>query len=691
MNLDTIQRMVQKAVEHRNQWREEAKKCYDFVAGTQWTPEEGQVMEDQNRPVPTFNRVAPIVDAIVGHEATNRQATAYLPRQLGSTQVSEVLSAAAQWVRDECGADGEESDAFADAVITGEGWTETRVSYEEDLDGKIIIERIDPREMDIDPSASRKNYVDAKWVQRTRRMDRSAAREIWPEAQFEPAQGRKGASEPIDVITAAFYHLDSGAQGRGNAEVDQVLIHDFQWWELEPVYRIDAKQLVGIDPAIGQTMVHVLGPDVVKPSESGLLTLTDVQWKAIEPLVPFIKPTIQKRRVYKRIFWSGSEVLEEKDTPTRESYSYKAITAKRDHTKRMWYGIVRNMRDPQRWSNKFMSLALEITGAAAKGGIMAEEDAFVDPRKAEDDWADPNRIVMLNTGGIEKIAPRPQGNPPAGMQQLMMYANQSINDVAGVNPAVMGFSQALDVSGKLEETRKEAGLNLLSYLFDSLRRYRKEQGVLLMKMIRDYLPPGRLIKIVNQGDTQYVPLAYDDHIERYDIVVDEAPTAPNVKERTWDSFIALMGASPMAAQAFGQPQFLLPLLKYSPFPSALVNEWTQAAMKPNPMAQQGQVLELKQKAAEVGRTQAETQLKTAQAQHIGQGSPQELQSDLIEQQTEKIKAAAEVEAAKAKMAGVQMDHAGRILQHHLDTQKALQDAALATHKANLAHPPQGNV
>ena len=103
------------------------------------------------------------------------------------------------------------------------------------------------------------------------------------------------------------------------------------------------------------------------------------------------------------------------------------------------------------------------------------------------------------------------------------------------------------------------------------------------------------------------------------------------------------------------------------------------------------MLELKQKAADVGRTQAETQLKTAQAQHIGQGSPNEIQSDLIQQQTEKIKAAAEVEAAKAKVAGVQMDHAGKILQHHLDTQSALQDAALATHKANLAMTPQGNV
>ena len=91
------------------------------------------------RPVVTFNRIAPIVDAIVGHEVTNRQSVRYIPRQLGQEQVNELLNAAAQWVRDECNADGEEGDAFTDCVISGEGWTETRVSYDEDLDGRIVI------------------------------------------------------------------------------------------------------------------------------------------------------------------------------------------------------------------------------------------------------------------------------------------------------------------------------------------------------------------------------------------------------------------------------------------------------------------------------------------------------------------------------------------------------------------------
>ncbi len=689
MQLETVQKWLKDAVGHRNKWRSEAKKAYDFVAGEQWSPEERQVMEDQMRPVTVFNRIAPIVDAIVGHEAANRQAVAYLPRQLGMTSIAETLAAAAKWVRDECNADGEESDAFYDCVVTGEGWTDTRVEYDEDPDGKIIIDRVDPREMDIDPSAQKKNYADAKWMCRTRKMDRARARDIWPDVDFEPANRRSGTPEPIDVIAAAFYELDSGAQGRSGVEADLVLVHDFQWWEMVPIYRVPA-QAFQMAPQVLQAVQQAL-PDV-KPSETGLLTFTKEQWEALAPMLGSIKPTVQRKKSYQRMFWTGTQVLEQKDTPTGDSFTYKAMTAKRDHQKHMWYGIVRNMRDPQLWSNKFMSLALEIIATSAKGGVIAEIDAFNDPRKAEEDWADPSRIVYAKPGSIaaNKIMPRPPSAAPQGMQELMMYANQSLNDVAGVNPAVMGFSQQLDTSGVLEQTRQEAGLNLLSYLFDSLRRYRKEQGVLLMAMIREYVPQGRLVKVEGPEGAQYVPLAFDPTVMKYDIVVDEAPTAANVKQQTWDAFEGLAKFLPPPMMT---PQFLLPLLKYSPFPSALVQEWTKAASQPNPQAQQAQQM---QQQAQMGLVQAKTQeaaasatLKQAQAQHIGEVDPTELASQQIQLQTESLKAHAEVQAANAKAQQTHLDMHKSQLDHHLDTQKALRDAQLDAQRAQqqALNPP----
>ncbi len=648
MDLHEIRECYRHAYGLRGRWREEAKKAYEFVAGEQWAPEDRQVMEDQMRPVVTFNRIAPIVDAIVGHEATNRQAVKYLPRQLGATEVNEVLSEAADWVRDECGADGEEADAFQDCVITGEGWTDTRVSYETDLDGQILIERVDPMEMLPDPAATRKNYADAKWVCRTRKMPRSRALEIWPEGDFAGVSREEGSVNPVEVIPAAFYHLNSGAGGREYSE-DLVLVHDFQWWALEKVYRLDARQL---PPALIQIMMaEDLG---LKPGETGLITLTTAQYDVLRGILGTIKPVEQKRRRYYRTFWSGEHELERKLTPTGEDFSYHAITGKRDNHRRQWYGIVRGIMDPQQWGNKFMSLALETLATSGKGGVLAETDAFQNLRQAEQDWADPSRIIYMQPGalGAGKVQPRPVSQTPPQMQQLMMYANQSLNDVAGVNPAVLGFSQELNTSGVLENARRSAGLSMLSYLFEALRRYRIAQGRCLMKMIRQYIPQGRLVKIVRPEGEQFVPLVYDPSIERYDVIVDEAPTAPNVKERTWDSFIAL---APHLPPNFLTPQVLQPLLEYSPFPAALVSEWKKAVSPqqpppPNPLEQ----VELAQKQADVRATQADAAYKEAQVKHLETSAQTELQAAQIKGQAEQAQAEAELESARAKAAQAQV-------------------------------------
>ena len=43
------------------------------------------------------------------------------------------------------------------------------------------------------------------------------------------------------------------------------------------------------------------------------------------------------------------------------------------------------------------------------GGVMAEIDAFVDPRDAEDRWADPSAMIYMKPGALAagKVAPRP--------------------------------------------------------------------------------------------------------------------------------------------------------------------------------------------------------------------------------------------------------------------------------------------
>jgi len=133
--------------DHSSEWRQQAGQSggwYDLVAGQQWDAGDLQRLQDQQRPAVTFNRILRTINAITGTQVANRQETRYIPREQGDVQVNEVLTAAGEWVRDNCDAEDEESDAFRDMCIAGMGWLETRMDYDSNPEGDIVIERVDP-------------------------------------------------------------------------------------------------------------------------------------------------------------------------------------------------------------------------------------------------------------------------------------------------------------------------------------------------------------------------------------------------------------------------------------------------------------------------------------------------------------------------------------------------------------------
>jgi hypothetical protein len=81
--------------EHSASWRKQAKEDFDFLAGEQWSEQDKATLKEQLRPIITFNRTNPIINAISGMEIQNRQEVKYFPREFGDAAADEVLTSAA--------------------------------------------------------------------------------------------------------------------------------------------------------------------------------------------------------------------------------------------------------------------------------------------------------------------------------------------------------------------------------------------------------------------------------------------------------------------------------------------------------------------------------------------------------------------------------------------------------------------
>lgn len=563
------------------EWRDEARENYDMVAGDQWDEQDAAKLTSEGRVATVFNRLGTIIDAVSGSEVNNRQEVRYIPREIGDVAVNEVLTSAAQWVRDNCDAEDEESDAFVDVLVAGMGWTETRMDYEQDDEGKCVIERVDSLEMKWDPSARKRNLADAKWVQRERKFTKEEIESRWPGADIgeavsldeEEDESLEHDSEPDGYVGA------KEANNTYKRKLYSVIEH--QWFDVEPIYK-------------------VLSPDTGQIVEVPAERMKAIQQIAAQQGMPLQSAKINRRN-YKRAFVCGTTLLESGPGPCKHDFSFQAITGRRDRNKGTWYGLVRPMKDPQRWANKFFSQLLHIINTNAKGGLVMEAGATSNPRKFEKDWAKADSIVTVNNGGMNKIMPKPTPVIPPAISELMNFSISSIRDTSGVSLELLGMADR-EQAGYLEAQRTKAGLTILAGFFDALRLYRKKQGRVLAYFIQEYMSDGRLVRVVGSEMEQYVPLLKQPDGLKFDVIVDDAPTSRDMKERTWAATMQLLPV----AQQMGFP---VPpeIVEYAPFPSSLLAKWKQMisqSKQPNPTQQAMEQLSVQQAAADVEKTQA---------------------------------------------------------------------------------------
>ena len=186
---------------------------------------------------------------------------------------------------------------------------------------------------------------------------------------------------------------------------------------------------------------------------------------------------------------------------------FRSVAGKRDRNTNQWVGLVRALKGPKMWANKWLSQIMHLINTSAKPGYDVEKGAIDNPSEFEKKAARPGAINTFTDGALQqgRVQRREAVQLPPDLSNLMQYANESMQNVSGINAELLGMADR-EQAGVLEYQRKQSAVTLLAPMFDSFRRYRKISGRCWLYFMQHYLTDGRLIRItMDNGGQVNVP------------------------------------------------------------------------------------------------------------------------------------------------------------------------------------------
>lgn len=524
-----------------SQKKEQARRQSDFAfeAGHQWTSEEIDALEEENRPVLTFNLIKSQVSLIMGSLEQNRVVFKAQPvNELEDQFLCDVHNDAADWCYETWDVEKAEDDAFENAVIGGVGYVaiDARQNPKRPLELMLEVESLDPREVYYDH--------DGEWVFWEKWYTKDNFKVRFPDhaeniddilrGDFDGSVRNIFSDEDTDDVYKSM-DLDEDY-----ADDDYDTPMDWSYYDrnkslvkvVHYEYKEACKRYYGwLDPNAN--------PYVDQPTEFELEQLPEVkaEYEAATGM-PFEWFEVADFKI-KWVQFAGHTVLYDDDSPYPfDGFSIVPCVAYTDKSKDPpeRYGLVRLLKDPQKEVNKRWSQTLNLINKQG-AGIIAEVDAFVDIEEAKDNWNDPNRITFVTKGALAqgKIQDRPVPQFPQATMAMQEHSSQIMKQI-GVNSDLLGMSQDREEPGVVVRMRQVQGMLILKPLFKGLYKMLKEVRKRIHAIIAKHMPTHQIARIIGSNEkyiiqdgivqskeTGMVANLQDIKFLDYDLRVEEAP------------------------------------------------------------------------------------------------------------------------------------------------------------------------
>lgn len=516
--------------DYDEQNRRDSRDDLSFRAGTQWDDSDARIRKLQGRPTLVLSQIDQYVRRIVGQSRSMSPSVRVFAADLDTPpQMAQLFEGAIRDIEQRTNAQHARMNAHTDQVTCGIGHYE--VCYEmhpTKPEMQIAVKTIkDPLSVIWDPSSKEIDRSDARFAFRTMEIPL-----VEFETKFPDAQPRSFATSRVSGYSYRYYDNLRWAQG------NHVTL--CQNWEK---YTKKHKFIV---VAGGMT-----------------LDVTEMENEQIAQFQP-IDGYSRNIDHLKFQLLSGDDVLEEiKDYPCRHIPIIPVI-GEEIYTNEGVYrqGVVRKMREPQKFYNYMMSVGMEQLGQSIKSPFLVTNGMI---QGNENMWR------QANTNSLPFLAFNPDPAfpnlkperviSPTQHRDTMQVAQAFVNDMsnaAGLHEEALG-KETNAKSGTAIQARQMESAVMTNVFGHHLQASVRQEGRVLLSMIQNLYTDNKTIRIItsdrkeefveiNKKQYHYATdrmLILNDMTKgEFEVRADSGPSYGAVKQESLQQFMQLVQLNP---------------------------------------------------------------------------------------------------------------------------------------------------
>jgi hypothetical protein len=521
------------------QYCEKHDKCEKFFAGDQWSKADKAALNAIRRPALTINKIISTMSTVMGEQIYNRSEISFRARNGANPKTADVLTKVFKYISDRNQLDWKRSDMFADGIIGSRGYLDVRMSFNESLEGDVVIENVNPKNVLVDPDADQydpdtwNEVLVTKWLT----VDEIALLYSARDAELLKGKGESAfpyGYDSIDTFRDRFAgeHAWIGSMYgfEGEANVNRCIR------VIERQYKKLDRQLHFVYPKTGEAR-----PVPANWDEERVKWLArEFDLKVIKKMAPRIRWTITADNVVLHDEWSP--------------YKHFTIVPYFPYFRRgKTIGLVENLIDPQELLNKAESQNLHIINTTANSGWKVKAGSLTNMsiEELEERGAETGLVMEIN-GDPDKDAVKITPNSvPTGHDRLAYKAEEHIKGISNVNDSMAGQDRE-DVSGKLSQEKKKSGFTNLVKPLDSLVRSDFILARNTLDLVQEFMSTERILTItkdsvtgetedfvINEMDIATGEIKNDLTIGEYTLVVTSVPQRETLEDSEFDQLVAM--------------------------------------------------------------------------------------------------------------------------------------------------------